>query len=186
MKLFYRWASLLGTCLVLLSHAFAQGVVWFANKAPSVGVDARVTLADGTMERLFRIGCTAQLYAGPAYHHLCVRHSRGLHPPSRCSRPGGRFGQTATLQMRVFDGQTWSDSLCRGESNLMVKLGVQTQPGPYLVGLQPFQVVCIPEPSTLALLSGGLALLFLKKRMPYWTLTRLSVQKLVIMVNHNP
>jgi hypothetical protein len=175
MKVFYRSATLLAMCLVLLSHAFAQGVVVFANKVPSSGVDARVTLADGTP---VSVGYIAQLYAGPAgtpesslqpvlpTATFASGTAVGYIRPVDVHVPGVDIGQIATLQMRVFDGQTWSDSLCRGESNLiLVQLGIQTQDGPYLVGLQPFQVVCIPEPSTFALLSGGLALLFLKKRM---------------------
>jgi hypothetical protein len=80
-------------------------------------------------------------------------------------------GERATLVMRVFDGSSWENATCRGESNpitiqLLGSIGTGL-PIANLVGLQPFQVDCVPEPGTLTLLgfaAGGSCLLRWMKR----------------------
>jgi hypothetical protein len=63
----------------------------------------------------------------------------------------------ATLEVRVFNGASWETSTCRGQSNPMTEIlsGGAATPT-YLVHLQAFQVDCIPEPDTVALLSCAL------------------------------
>jgi hypothetical protein len=72
--------------------------------------------------------------------------------------PGVPPGETALLVMRAFNGAAWDASTCRGESNpVVVRLagGGGGIPAQTLQGLQPFQVDCIPEPSTIALFGCG-------------------------------
>jgi hypothetical protein len=56
------------------------------------------------------------------------------------------FGQVV-LVMRVFDGPTWDQSTCRGQS-LAVTNSIIEPPGPpdATTGLTPFHVNCLPDP----------------------------------------
>jgi hypothetical protein len=71
-----------------------------------------------------------------------------------------------TFQMRVFNGQTWESSPLRGESNLFdVQPSSPSGDPSNLFGLEPFQVLPVPEPGTIALFGFGLLLNFgLNKR----------------------
>ena len=73
-------------------------------------------------------------------------------------------GQTATLQLRVFDGGDWESSLMRAYSNTVdVELGGGPLPPAALEGLNGF-VLPVPELSTIALGSHGLAALVVRRR----------------------
>lgn len=146
-------------------RALAQGQFTFSTKTAGT-VDARVTFLDGTP---VGAGFFAQMYGGPEGTQLAL-----LKPlfPTTTFRNSGRLagyvdsvGVTvpgvegrATLVMRAFNGANWESSNCRGES---APFTITLTSPPFfpadLVGLQPFSVNCIPEPSTLALLLGGAA-----------------------------
>jgi hypothetical protein len=147
----------LGTFL-FPGRAVAQGTVNFANKVPSARIDAPVVFQDGTF---VSAGYTAQLYAGPsgspasALKPVLSASTFGSGIAAGYIRPvqieiAGIFpGQFATLQVRVYGGADWDSSPCRGESDLLlIQLSGGSSLPADLVGLQPFQVICAPEPST--------------------------------------
>lgn len=71
---------------------------------------------------------------------------------------GYGFGdrETISVQVRAFDGESWESSLIRGESMpLDRKLKDGTHGPNNLLGLQPFSVHTVPEPSTWSLLIVG-------------------------------
>jgi hypothetical protein len=158
----------LGTFL-FPGRAVAQGTVNFANKVPSARIDAPVTFQDGTF---VSAGYTAQLYAGPQgspasalqpvlpTSTFATGAAAGYIRPTQLEIFGLFPGEFATLQVRVYGGADWDNSLCRGESNLLlIQLSGGTSLPADLVGLQPFQVICAPEPSTELLFIAALALI---------------------------
>lgn len=172
----FTFINLLRLCIVSLlvpfDLAFAQGHLNFANRVFG-DLDARVTFLDGTP---VGAGYTAQMYGGPAGTPV-----QSLVPllPTTIFRSGAGVGyvvqvsmvvpgvdQCGTFVMRVFDGATWETSLCRGESNpVTVELTYPPGPPATLVGLQPFQVNCIPEPSTIVLgIAGAITALLWRQR----------------------
>ena len=71
--------------------------------------------------------------------------------------PGIGPGQSAILQIKVFNGASWEASTCRGESiPIIIELSGGLSTPADMIGLQPFQVICVPEPRPLLFL--GLAL----------------------------
>lgn len=151
---------------------FAQGHLHFANRVQGY-VDAPVTFLDGTP-----VGpeYTAQMYGGIVGTPLS-----SLKPlsPTTTFRSGlGRgyvigiglvvpdVNEFGTFVMRVFDGTSWETSLCRGESKpVTIKLTHPPGPPADLIGLEPFQVNCIPEPSTIVLgIAGAITVLLWRKR----------------------
>ena len=174
-----RWGltshNFLRICLVASLQAFgstfAQGDLHLGNRAIGRNIDARVTFLDGSP---VGAGYTAQMFGGPAGTPLSsmtpllpttiFRSSgpgMGYVLPTIVRVPGIDGGQEGTFVMRVFEGDSWESSLCRGESNpVTVRLTTQPTPPFDLVGLLAFQVNCIPEPSTAALgLLGAFAAL---------------------------
>ncbi len=153
----------------------AQGTIAFANYGP-FGLDAKVTLLDGTG---VGAGFTAQLYYGQP--GTPVQSLQPLFPTTRFSSdppedrgyvlpleipvPGTQEGDRQTFVLRVYNGPAWEASSFRGESNpVTVSLNGGVLPTAYLVGLQPFHVVPIPEPSVFALeVLGGCLLVLLRK-----------------------
>jgi hypothetical protein len=142
----------------------AQGTVDFRNRDPGLGIDAPISFSTG---QLIGSNYKVQLYAGPA--GAPVESLQPAYPVSaiRSDFPGYFFpeqvtisflaaGQLSTLQLRAFDGATWEDSDCRGESNLLAirVSGGSLVPAP-LIGLQPFQVLCVLEPQTTLLACLG-------------------------------
>jgi hypothetical protein len=147
----------LGTFL-FPGRSVAQGTVNFANRVPSARIDAPVRFQDGTF---VSTGYTAQLYAGPEGSPASALQpvqptstfltgaAAGYIRPVQIEIAGIFPGQFAALQVRVYGGADWDSSLCRGESDLLlIQLSGGTSLPADLVGLQPFQVICAPEPST--------------------------------------
>jgi hypothetical protein len=144
-------------------RCFAQGTVNFANLAP--GVDAPVRDASGQL----CVGCMAQLYVGPANTTdpslLVISGSPAQFLPEQPGyfQGGNRTlagfpaGTTVTFQVRAWataSGSSWNSALERGESNLIqVTL---TGGSVNLVGLQPFSLSIVPEPSSIAIAALGL------------------------------
>jgi hypothetical protein len=149
-----------------LTVGHSQGLIIFNNRV-SGEVDARVTFPDGTP---VGAGFTAQLYGGPAGTPVDL-----LTPllPTTTFRTGAAMGyifqvevrvpgvprfEDATVQMRVYDGESWESSLIRGDSNIITLTTIsETWPSEYLIGLRPFQVSPIPEPGTAVLFACGVA-----------------------------
>jgi hypothetical protein len=174
----------LGGMLIWMAASHGQGMVNFANISKQAGreVDTRVTFADGTP---VAGGYTAQLYAGPqgtaesALKRVLPTTTFRTGPttagyilPIALFVPGVDPGQTGTFQMRVFNGETWESSPYRGESNLVdARLSSMTGTPPNLVGLEPFQVLPVPEPGTIAIVCVGLLLMCgYAKRRGFWLL----------------
>ncbi len=149
-------------------HAYGQGLVNFNNRVTRE-VDARVTFPDGSP---VGVGFTAQLYGGPigtsvdalvplfptTTFRLTSTQAMGYVIGVEVVFQGMQPGTPATVQMRVFDGATWETSVCRGESNpITVSLFGGNGTPTNLVGMQPFQVNCIPEPGNGVLLVCGVA-----------------------------
>lgn len=171
--------------------AMAQGTVNFANAA--AGVNAPIRCTDGTL--LSGSAFKADLWYGPAgiaagdvfnpslqSLGLAVNFATG-------AVAGYFFGGTQTLpisptvvslQVRVWrasDGATSAAASAGGligaSQVIQVPLGANPGPVPNMVGLQPFgfgplsnpEGWCIPEPSTVGLLSfGATAFFFLRRR----------------------
>ena len=140
------------------------GLVYFANNIPGSGIDAPVTDEAGT-----RIGPAyrAQLYDGLALGSLkpllpstTFRSGNGLGYliPRYIEVPDLPPGSVGLFMVRAYNEMDWESSNIRGESNI---LRLQTGgggiiPPTELVGLQPFQVLPVPEPETIALFGFGL------------------------------
>ena len=145
---------LLGTATV----CFSQGTVNFANLA--AGVNAPVRDASGQL----CVGCMAQLYAGPANTtDPSVLMANGGPAPFLPAQPGyfqgGNrtigfpTGTTVTFQVRAWvtaSGATWDSATERGESNL-IQVMLPVSGSVNLIGLQPFSLSVVPEPSSYAL-----------------------------------
>lgn len=75
------------------------------------------------------------------------------------SLPAGLYygGETISVQVRAFDGDSWESSAIRGESITLEKNLIPSWQGlpNRLTGLQPFSVHTVPEPSTWSLLIVG-------------------------------
>ena len=174
-------------CLLLhLSSAFAQsslegrlagggGRLRISNYEPGWGIDAQVTFLDGSP---VGGGYIAQLYGGPAGTPIAdlapcfptttfrTDAGQGYLNREEVVVPGVSIQDKATVQLRVFDGQTWETSLCRGESNVLTVLtGGGLSVIPPLVGLEPFHVVCVPEPRAITLFAMSvLCAIFARRR----------------------
>jgi hypothetical protein len=160
-------------------RSVAQGQVVFQTRVRGTTyIDAPVSFTNG--ERV-GAGFFAQLYArrpgtpvsslepvGPilTFNSNSNPALRGYILGPTVTVPDIGITEQATLVMRAFNGSTWEESSCGGESSpITIILGGGSALPATLDGLQPFQVDCIPEPSTIALLLGGGGLLFLKKRL---------------------
>lgn len=172
---------LLVTVLMVASvAAYSQGTLNFANfvtvTPPGISVNAPVFNVDGTT-RLAGSQFQAILYGGPNANSL---QAMGSALGFSTGAGAGYFigGQrivttvpgntTAVLQVRAWDslsGLTWDTATIRGESPLLnLLLGQAPATPPNMVGLQSFNLVVVPEPSTIALAMLGAAALFLRRR----------------------
>jgi hypothetical protein len=151
------------TLCLFQMHLHSQGVIVLANGTPGFFLDAPVSFLDGTP---VSSGFTAQFYGGPGGTPLGALSPILPTTTFNPNLPGYVLGVIVivpdvvgrgTFVMRAYDGETWETSLCRGESN-PITLNLNFQPATPL-GLQPFQVNCIPEPWLFALVVVGTAVL---------------------------
>ena len=160
--------------IMVTAVAYGQGKVQLNNRIVG-SVEARVFQEDGSGAGA---GWTAQLWGKPKNEEIMLRlfpttdfrtsslWTAGYVNSVTVSVPGGRAGETATLQMVAFSGADWDSSLRRGISPLIdVVLGGGTIPPAPLAGLSGFSIgALVPEPSTYALGFLGLAALVLRRR----------------------
>lgn len=159
-------------CCAQGTLSFFGSTIAFDNLSKIAEIDARVSYLDGTP---LGAGFTAQLYGAPVgtptdlLQPLFPTTRFVTDPPEGLGYIFPRIVETQwspdtklTVVMRAFDGGTWEQSTCRGESMAISlrpasPLGLPTS----LAGLQPFSVNCVPEPSVAGLVAGGgLILLF--------------------------
>ena len=180
--------KLLGTAFAVMS----QGTVYFSNYVPSQGVDAPIyiDLGENACARVEGSGLVAQLYAGPAstgslgpvgmpvpfLTGALAGYFDGGSDPLRAV-PNVLAGFPALAEVRVWrlaDGATWEAAFANapvvspGRSNpFLIRAGDVSAPG-YMTGLGSFQfgalALCVPEPSTLALLLLGALVLAARLR----------------------
>ncbi|MDA1272718.1 MAG: PEP-CTERM sorting domain-containing protein [Verrucomicrobia bacterium] len=158
--------------IMVTSVAYGQGTVQFNNRITGV-VDARVLAPDGSGAGA---GFTAQLLGGPQGGALAAltptttfrttsAAAQGYVNAVDVTVPGVAAGQTATLQLRAYNGANFASSLVSGQSGTInVALGGGNLPPAALAGLSGFTMTAIPEPSTIALGVLGLAALMVRRR----------------------
>ncbi len=173
------------TCLltVFALVTFAQGTVNFVNLNSGAGLNAPVFLGDGTT-KVSGAGFTAELLAGPNAASLASVATTGFLTGGGAGYFQGGVvaigsvapGAIAFLQVRVFDTASGSFPFAQaniggiwGQSSIFsVATGGAGSPPSTpasLAGLTSFSVgVLIPEPSTLALATLSLSLLFLRRK----------------------
>jgi hypothetical protein len=177
----------LTSILALTGGVLGQGTVNFINFVVNPAVDGRVTTAAGTLAGADYWG---QLFAGategslaPAGAPVAFRNSGSGAPTGVVS--GGTVtiegipaGGAAFIQLRAWaaaSGSSWDEASGNpvgefGSSNIigLASTGDPTASPPglpaALVGLQPFTLEVVPEPSTWALLALGLGALALRRR----------------------
>jgi hypothetical protein len=165
------------------ASTFGQGTILF-NTRVTPQVDAPISIGDGTGPGA---GFTAQLFlvtGGNTYTALnpatTFRTTSAaaafyvVQPPGPVIVPGIGAGEQATVVLRFWEGAIGSSydiASCKGQSNpITITLGGVPAvgapiPDAVLLGLQPFFVGCIPEPSTTALgLLGAAALLYRRRK----------------------
>jgi hypothetical protein len=167
--------TLIALVAVFVSVAvYGQGTINFNNRVLADGIDARVTMPDGTTG-VTGAGWVAQLFGGPAGADVSALQPlapatdfragnfAGYVNPVTITVPGVAGGQTATIQMRVVNEAL--GMFGNSDPIQLVLGGAGTPPGlpANLSGLTGFSV--IPEPSTIALgLLGAAALFFARRR----------------------
>lgn len=174
------------TVLVSQPSAFGQGripmgEVTFNTYAPGFGVDAPVTLWDGTGPGL-SAGWNAQLVhvtvdnqVVPLFPATTFRNTSAAasyyiqQPQENVLIPGVYGGESATLRLRAWQGASYETATLRGESSdLTLNVGGVPLAGapyisaPLLAGLQGFMIV--PEPSIISVALLGAALLIKRPR----------------------
>jgi len=167
--------------------AYAQGTVNFANfgSGAAGSVNAPVTNAMASPSvRADGPGFMAQLYVGPAGTAAALLTTNGVSgtpQPFQTGAQAGYFfggsrsiagfaqGTTVTLQVRAWAtsaGSSWETApLGRGQSGTIQTVlsgGIATPPN--MVGLQSFDIIGVPEPSSIALGLLGLGAIALFRR----------------------
>jgi hypothetical protein len=188
-----RWLLIGMTLIPVLgsSSVHAQGAIWFANRSGTPFIDERVT--DGrTGAWLAGEAWTAQLYysedlsprtelrpAFPATHFMnadIFPNRGGYIVPVTVIVPGTTYRQIVAVEMRVWNtaaGSTYEEAAANpngvvGSSERFDVLLFDTRTPGYLLGLNPFSVHPVSEPSALCmLLTGIFGFAILKKRKSY-------------------
>jgi len=180
--------QLLAICLsvVAVVSVRAQGTFAFNNFSPSVDAPIRDLANNPILDTTGRYLATAAYIVGASQvtgnaqsPSASLQLISGLTPaqfvgfngyfaPSQAAIPGQAVGTVLTLVIRAWDtqsGATWDTSTVRGQSGgfnyTLVGAG---SPAPDPVGLAPFQLIIVPEPSTFALAGLGAAALLLFRR----------------------
>ncbi len=157
--------------------AFAQGQVNFNNYVPGATppVNAPITFSYGAGVGS-EPGMKAQLFlvgAGNARTAVGEVTTFRTSPPAAQGYiygitvvvPGIDVGQAATFVVRAWGGALYESSTIYWESfPVTITLGGGTSVPADLVGLQPFQVPIIPEPSTMVLAAFGGGLFLMQRR----------------------
>jgi len=175
------WAS------AVVSHA--QGTVTFANAGPGINAQVYIDTVGGS--QFARAGYMAQLLLvsggslspiGPVANFIAG--ANGYFNGGVVTIPNVAGGANATFQIFAWDGASgqsayaaalaaWQGGVIHGgyskpDAGVTIALGGGGSPqGPPagLVGLQPWAVTIVPEPSTIALgIIGGLALLLRRRK----------------------
>ena len=164
------------TAIVITASAYAQGTVQFNNRIVGT-VDALVKDSTGAG---VSAGFTAQLYASatasgtlvavPGTTTFRTGAAAGYVNAIDVAIPGIAGGAQATIVMRAFNGATYETSTIRGSSApITIALGgggSPPAPAAALANMVGFTVAgtVIPEPSTIALGTLGLAMLLIRRR----------------------
>jgi len=173
---------LLSLSLLTGFSGLAQGFLNFANGA--AGVNAAIRDTDGTL--LSGAGFQAILYFAPGTNALeasltsvnntqtsfATGASAGFFFGGTKSIAGTAGGDVVSAQVRAWrlsDGATWDIASIAGKAGkgniISIKLAAAGSGVPNLVGITPFNLAQIPEPSTIALaLLGGSLLLFRRRK----------------------
>ncbi len=157
--------------------AMAQGQINFANRLTVAGIDAKVTMPDGTTP-LAGADYLAQLYVGLTAESLAPV---GTPVPFRTGNFAGYIsanivttsfagGTMVVAEMRAWEaagGNSYDAAIAAGKlfgksDPINVTVAVAPNPPADLVGLRGFALV--PEPSTMALGLLGAAALLLRRR----------------------
>ena len=175
-------------CLLFVgssSQAWGQGQIYFSNRVPASGIDARFIFSCGMI--MEGPGYTAQLYAGPAGAaesalipiFPTTTFGTGVKGgyfanPQTVTIPGVAPGQRGVFQVRVWDNAggtilSWETATFKGASTVFspaAGLGGPDPNGgpplltPDLVGFTSMWLPACPEPGVCALLALGLGPLF--------------------------
>ena len=177
------WAS------AVVSHA--QGTVNFANAGAGFNAQVYIDVVGGSqfagagyMAQLLLVGAGGSLTPVGNVANF-IAGANGYFNGGAVTVPGVAAGATATFQVFAWNGASgqaayapalaaWQAGLIYGGFSLPDPAGVTiatggagNPPGPPagLVGLQPWAVTIVPEPSTIALgIIGGLALLLRRRK----------------------
>jgi len=173
----------LAAVLVSAATAFAQGSVTFNNR--TTAGDAPIFTSDGVTGAGSLAGIVAELDlqtgtgATATFTPIGTTTFRGTSGALAkfitgvdMTIPNIPAGSPATFVVRAYTGASYSAATARGQSNPVLVSGLGgTPPGggapiptPDLSGLQGFNVVPVPEPSTIALGVFGAAALLLRRR----------------------
>lgn len=177
----------LTSILALTGGVLGQGTVNFINFSVNPAIDGRVTTAAGTLAGASYWG---QLFAGAtadslsavgapvAFRNNAAGAATGVVSGGAVTIAGIPAGGAAFVQLRAWaaaSGSSWDEASGNpvgefGSSGIinLASTGDPTASPPglpaALVGLQPFTLEVVPEPSTWALLALGLGALALRRR----------------------
>lgn len=177
----------LTSILALAGSALGQGTVNFINFSVNPAIDGRVTAAAGGLVgtsywgQLFAGGSADSLAAvgvPVAFRNNSSGNPTGIVNGGSVTIPGIAAGGAAFVQLRAWaaaSGSSWEAAAANptGEIGMsgVVSLAATGNPTASppgtpvaLVGLTPFSLQIVPEPSTWALLALGLGALALRRR----------------------
>jgi hypothetical protein len=169
----------LAAVLVSVASAFAQGSVTFNNRTGAG--DAPIFTSDGVTGAGSLAGIVAELdlVNGTTYTPVGTTTFRGTSGALANFITGVDLqvanlpaGSPATFVVRAYTGTSYDAATARGQSNPVAISqlgglppgGGPPVPTPDLSGLQTFNVLPVPEPSTIALGVLGAAALLLRRR----------------------
>jgi hypothetical protein len=174
------------TAVLVSVSTFAQGTIFFNNRTSAGDVriysDATRTAGAGMLgtvnAQLFLVpaGGGAPVALTPATTFRSGAAASFFVNPVDVTVPGVAAGTSASVIIRAWIGADYATALATGTAGESAPLtiaglgGVNPQTGaivptPDLAGLQPFNLVTVPEPSTIALgVLGAAALLYRRRK----------------------